>query len=82
MIVMVHVHRLDADPTGPDHLGQVHAVAQQAGLDVLLGHVHRDGRVLVQEPARLDEDLLPVAQGALEHVAVAVEQDDAGLVGR
>ena len=38
--VMVDVHRLDPDPAGSSHLGEVHPVAHDPGLHVLLHRVH------------------------------------------
>src|SRR5580704_6520260 len=76
---VVDVHGLDADPAGPDHLGQVHVVPHHAGLQVLLDRVHRDRGVLVQEATRLDQHLLPRLQRLLEHVAVAVQDQQARL---
>ena len=46
-------------------------------LNVLLDRVHRHRRVLVQEAARLDQDLLARLQRLLEDVAVAVQQQQA-----
>ncbi len=79
---VVHVHGLDADPAGSGHLGQVHAVAaQHAGLELLLDRVHLDRGVLVQEAARLDQDLLAGLERLLEDVAVAVQQEQARVAG-
>src|SRR2546423_15159926 len=64
--VVVDVHRLDADPAGPGHLRQVHAAAQQAGLDRHLYRLHGHRGVLVQESAGLHHDLLAGLEPPLE----------------
>ena len=78
--MVVDVHRLDADPARAGHLGEVHAVAPSRPVLTsccTASIVHR--RVLVEEAARLDQDLLAGAERALEHVAVAVQQQQARL---
>src|SRR6266705_2895709 len=77
LAAVVHVHGLDADPAWAVHFCQVHAVPQHAGLDVLLHRVHGDAGVLVEESAGLNQDLLTWLQRLLEHVAVAMQQQQA-----
>src|SRR5215469_12091430 len=74
--VVVDVHGLDADPAGAGHLGQVHAVPHQPGPQRQLHGLHLHGGVLVEEAARLHQDLLAGAERALEDVAVAVQQQE------
>src|SRR3954447_19848779 len=77
--VVVDVHRLDADPARPGHLGQVEAAPENPGLHVHLPGLHHDRRVLVEEGSRLDQDLLAGTEHPLEHVAVAVQHQHAGV---
>jgi hypothetical protein len=63
---MVDVHGLDPDPAGPGHLCEVHPVAHHSRLHVLLHGVQAHRGVLVEETARLDEDLLSWPEGPLE----------------
>jgi len=74
----MHVHRLDADATGAGETidDQVHAAEQAAGqaVDVCF-HAYRG--VLVQPAARLDVDRLAGSEFLFEHVAVAVQPQDA-----
>ena len=57
LLVVVDVHRLDAQPAGPGHLRQVHAAAN---IPVLTSSCAAsiDRGVLVEERAGFDEDLL------------------------
>ena len=76
------VHGLDADPAGAGHLGQVHVVvAEHPGLELDLLGLQGHRGVLVEEAARLDQDLLARAEGPLQDVAVAVQDQQPRLVG-
>src|SRR5580698_1899627 len=76
---VVDIHRLDADPARPgeavDH--QVEAGPEDAGGDAVDDGVHPHRGLLVEPAARLDVDGLARRQRLLEHVAVAVQPQDA-----
>ncbi len=79
----VEVGALQPDPPGAGEAVEdevAGAAAQEAGLEAveLLGHLHR--MVAVDPTAGLDVDRLPRLEVLLEHVAVAVDPDDALVV--
>src|SRR5579862_3905819 len=80
----VVVGALQADPPGTGEAveDEVATTAEQAGLEPvdLLGHLHRV--VAIDPAAGLDVDRLARLERLLEHVAVAVDPDDALAVGR
>jgi hypothetical protein len=63
------------------HLGQVHVVvAEHPGLQLDLLRLQGHRGVLVEEGARLDQDPLARAEGPLEDVAVAVQDQQPRLL--
>src|SRR5450756_2635730 len=78
---VMHVHGLDADPARSCHLGQVHAVSEEAGLERNLLGLHGHRGVLVEEAAGLDQDLLARAEGPLKDVAVAMQHQQPRVLG-
>src|SRR5579871_5713301 len=79
--VMV-IHRLDADAARPGELRHVQ-FREPARLHARNRHgVELDRGILVQEFTRLDQDRFAGAERALQHVAVAVQHEHAGVFGR
>src|ERR1700678_3952012 len=80
--VVMHVHGLNADTSGPSHARQAHVrSAEESGAQSLELHVHIDGRIFIEKCAGFHHDAFTGFEPALEDVAVAVQQHQARAIG-
>src|SRR5208283_4600777 len=80
--LVVHVHGLDAHAAGSGHARQAHGGStEEAGAQFLKLDIHGDGGILIEERAGFQHDALAGFEDALEDVAIAVEDQQAGAAG-
>ena len=75
---------IDWMPTRPGtgNARQAHrGAAEESGAELLEFHVHGDGRVLIEKRAGLQHEALAGLERALEDVAIAVQDQQAGTAG-
>src|SRR5579862_9574538 len=78
----MNVHGLNADASRSGHASEAHVrAAEKPGAEFLKLHRHGDGRVLIEERARLHHDAFSGLQLALENIAVAVQENQSWTAG-